>query len=134
MTKQQLNITESLPMLTWPETKIIKIGSQEIYDIGDRLRFTIKEILPCRGYSGQFGIRDKIIEEAISRAKPLQVTFKERPDVVILMNPIQWKALGKLKNQVGYYSGNPMKFYWYKLSFRNEVTKEKQVESQLNLI
>lgn len=108
------------------EIKIIKVGNQELYDIGDRLRFNIKEILPIRGFSGQFGLRDKIIEEAIARAKPLEVVFTERPEWTILKNPIQWKALGKLKKQVGYYANNPMKFYWFTLDRFGNISKVKQ--------
>ncbi len=118
----------------YPNPTIIKIGGQELYEIGDRLRFTIKEILPCRGFAGQFGIRDKIIEEAIVRALPLEVMFAEKPDWHIQMNPIRFKAMGKKKKQVGYYENRPMVFYWFYLNSRGEVTKEKQNEGQLNLI
>lgn len=112
------------------EPKVITIGNQTLYDIGDRIRFKIREILPCRGYAGQFGLRDKIIEEAIARAKPLEIVFDERPDWTILMNPIKFKALGKTKKQVGYYKNRPMTWYWFKLNFRGEITKEKAVERQ----
>lgn len=124
------SISQRKKMTSWPEPKIIQIGSQDLYDLGDRIRFNIREILPCRGYAGQFGLRDKIIEEAIARAKPLEIVFAERPEWTIFMNPIKFKAMGKLKKQVGYYADRPMKFYWFFLSFRGELTKLKSHKEQ----
>lgn len=112
------------------EPKIIQIGNQTLYDLGDRIRFKIKEILPVRGFAGQFGLRDRIIEEAIKRAKPLEIVFEERPEVTIFMNPIKFKAMGKKKKQVGYYANDPMTFYWYFLNSRGELTKKKENISQ----
>ena len=117
-------------MASWPEPKIIQIGSQQLYDIGDRLRFTIKDILPVKGYYGQFGIRDRIIEEAIKRAKPLQIMFEQREDWVVMHNPIYYKAVGKLKKQVGYYKDNPMNFYFFYINNRGEITREKENQEQ----
>lgn len=117
-------------MSTWPEPKIVQVGNQDLYDLGDRVRFKINEILPCRGYAGQFGLRDKIIEEAITRAKPLEIVFAERPEITIFMNPIKFKAMGKVKKQVGYYKDRPMTFFWYFLNFRGELTKLKSHKEQ----
>jgi hypothetical protein len=117
-------------MKTWPNPTIIQIGNQELYDIGDRIRFTIKEVLPCRGYAGQFGLRDRVVEEAIKRAKPLEIMFAEHPEWHVIMNPIKFKALGKLNKQVGYYANDPMKFYWFFLNGRGEITKQKQTAEQ----
>lgn len=112
------------------EARIIQIGAQQLYELHDRMRFTIKDILPAKGYYGQFGLRDKIIEEAIVRAKPLEVVFEEREDFHVIMNPIRFKALGKKKNQVGYYKERPMVFYWYNINSYGEVVTEKQTEGQ----
>jgi len=117
-------------MSYWPNPTLIQIGSQTLADIGDRLRFVIHDILPVRGFYGQFGIRDRIIEEAIKRAKPLEVLFEQREDWSILQNPIAWKAMGKVKKQVGYYKDRPMTFYWYFLDKYGRLTKEKQQQEQ----
>ena len=44
-----------MKMNSYPDPKILQIGQQTLYDIGDRLRFVIHDILPAKGYYGQFG-------------------------------------------------------------------------------
>lgn len=117
-------------MDSWPNPKIIKIGNQELYDIGERLRFTIKGILPKKGFAGQFSLRDKVVNEAVARGKHLEVVFEDRPELTIMHNPIFWKNMGEPKKQVGYYKDNPMTLFWYNIDFRGEISKEKQNENQ----
>lgn len=118
--------------MSYTETKIIKIGSQELYDIGDRLRFNISEVMPHKGYRFKFGIRDRVLKEAIKRFKPLEIVFSQHPDMSFMMNPVRWMSIGEEKEQPGYFK-EPMKFYWFYITLNGEITKHKQPEGQLTL-
>lgn len=112
-----------------PDT-LLRIGSQELIPMEDCYRFVIQEVLPQKGYKFVFGIRKRIIDEMISRATRLEVIFTEFPEISFKLNPLDWKAKGKLKKEVKLFKSQPMSIYHYFVAFNGELTREKQPEGQ----
>ena len=120
--------------MSYPDPVVIRIGAQEVWDIGDRLRFVIKKVMLHRGYAFKFGIRDKVLREAQIRNKPIEFIFEQHPQIHFLNSAEHFMELGQLKNQVGYRADDPMKFYWFFVDFKKNLTKVETNKEQLQLI
>ena len=108
--------------------KEIRIGNQIILDYGDSLSYKIDKVLLHKGFKFTFGLRDKLINYAVSKAQRLQVSFKEFPDIKFKLNPIEWISLGERRKQNGYYKNDPMYFYFYYVNRFGNLVKKKQVD------
>lgn len=112
------------------EQRIIKIGNQDLYVLEDRVRYSINEVLPAKGFKFQFSLRDRVLREALRVAKPLEIVFQEFPEITIMHNPIRWLALGKMKQEVKNFKNHPMVFYYYNVDWRGEISKKPSAENQ----
>ena len=113
----------------YPNT-VIKIGSQVLLPIADHYRFVIHDVLPERGFKFKFGVRDRIIDYVISKAKHLEVRFKQFPDLSFNLNPIQWKALGKRQKQNGIFKNQPITFYCFFVDYKWDLTQKKHKQNE----
>lgn len=120
--------------MNYPDPKIIRIGSQELFDIGDRIRFNISKVLLRKGYKFTFSIRDRILKEVLKRGKPLEVVFDEFPDITFMHNPIRWQTLGEEKKEVKLFKDAPMKLFYFRVDFYGNLTKQESDERQMQLV
>ena len=112
--------------MNYQPSQVISIGSQKLFDLGQIMRFRIEKVLPVKGAQFQFGIRDKILKSC--KSKWLEVIFTQYPGISFFYNPIRWMSLGKVKKQEGYFKGNPMKGFWYKVGFNDRLIKDEVTE------
>lgn len=116
----------------YKEQKIIRFGTQELCDLGDRFRFTIDKVMLHKGYSFKFGIRNLIIQRVLTDNKPLEVMFKQHPYLKIFLKPSDCLRYGHIQEQYK-YEKTPMMFFWF--FTRNEkLVPYKQPEGQGVLI